>query len=554
MSNTKSVEQQLKEAIEASKQTLALSEQVSALALEKDTISKRLAEIESSLSAPKASEPVAVDPLVIAKLGELLAERELTAKAMKELSAKTDAAIAYATKVGKEAATKADLNEYVKQKVEDGEEGNTPAEKQHRDAGKKNSKAEMPDFIKEKIEDKEEEESEKEGSLHRPSSMPKGKKAAKATYCDEESEGLTEDELEMLKEYRQACKAKAKKADSNLKSPLKEEKKDFGDIIPQPGLDPNKNNVNEDNTTHPTLTKKLAAKASKKGETDVEEIMESPDVQKNEGEEHEHEVTLSKPGKGAKKAYEVALEAIAAKKSNDTSEEIPAALMEYLQQIVDEEKAAKAKKAENCLPGMNKKDVTGTEDQDGEESVLEKKDAKKGKKSESPDTTKVHEDGCAPTDGNTTPVGDLSPIAAASLDSVVDVAVERLASVAKAKQAVEAKLAEQGVALASETKAKDEAHTAVAQLQAKFEALMSKLSKAEATDNTLEAKAAKIVGATAHEPVGADMQGENGPKTDAEILAAFEAIADKREQNRYFKANASAISRAAQVNLKVRRS
>jgi len=73
MSNTKSVEQQLKEAIEASKQTLALSEQVSALALEKDTISKRLAEIESSLSSPKASEPVAVDPLVIAKLGELLA-------------------------------------------------------------------------------------------------------------------------------------------------------------------------------------------------------------------------------------------------------------------------------------------------------------------------------------------------------------------------------------------------------------------------------------------------------------------------------------------------
>jgi hypothetical protein len=551
MSNTKSVEQQLKEAIEASKQTLALSEQVSALALEKDTISKRLAEIESSLSAPKASEPVAVDPLVIAKLGELLAERELTAKAMKELSAKADAAMAYATKVEKEAAKKADLNEYVKQRVEDGEEGNTPAEKQHRDSGKKGKKAEMPDFIKEKIEDKEEEsEDEACGPM-----KGKGKaKAAKATYCDEESEGLTEDELEMLKEYRQACKAKATKADSNLKSPLKEEKKDFGDIIPQPGLDPNKNNVNEDNTTHPTLNKKLAAKASKKGETDVEEIMESPDVQKNEGEEHEHETTLSKPGKGAKKAYEVALEAIAAKKSNDTSEEIPAALMEYLQQIVDEEKAAKAKKAANSLPGMNKKDVTGTEDQDGEESILEKKDAKKGKKSESPETTKVHEEGCAPTDGNTTPVGDLAPLAAASLDSVVDVAVERLASVAKAKKAVETQLAEQGVTLASETKAKDEAYTAVAQLQAKFEALMSKLAQAEATDNTLEAKAAKIVGATAHEPVGADMQGENGPKTDAEYLAAFEAIADKREQNRYFKANASAISRAAQVNLKARRS
>ena len=571
MSNTKSVEQQLKEAIEASKQTLALSEQVTSLAQEKDTLSKRLAEIESTLSAPKASEVAAVDPLVIAKLGELLAERELTAKAMKELSAKADAAMAYATRVEKEAAKKADLNEYVKQRIEDGEEGNSPAEKQHQDAGKKKGKnAEMPDFIKEKIEDKEEEESEKEGSLYRPSQMPKGKKAAKASY-DDESEGLTEDELEMLKEYRQACKAK--KADSNLKSPLKEEKKDFGDIIPQPGLDPNKNNVNEDNTTSPKISKKAAKKGEAnphhpspgmrneaKGETDVEEIMESPDVQKNEGEEHEHEVTLSKPGKGAKKAYEVALEAIAAKKSEDTSEEIPAALMEYLQQIVDEEKAAKAKKAGNSLPGMNKKDVTGTEDQDGEESVL-KKDGKKAETIEkcvkdecASDETKVHEDGCAPTKGNTTPVGDLAPLASASLDSVVDVAVERLASVAKAKQAVEAKLAEQGVALASETKAKDEAHTAVAQLQAKFEALMTKLSKAEASDNALEAKAAKIVGATAHEPVGADIQGAEAPKTDADYLAAFEAIADKREQNRFFKAHASAISRAAQVNLKARRS
>jgi len=559
MSNTKSVEQQLKEAIEASKQTLALSEQVSALALEKDTISKRLAEIESSLSSPKASEPVAVDPLVIAKLGELLAERELTAKAMKELSAKTDAAIAYATKVGKEAASKADLNEYVKQRVEDGEEGNTPAEKQHRDAGKKGKKAEMPDFIKEKIEEREEseaedcEETEKEAGLHRPSQQSKGKKAAKATYCDEESEGLTEDELEMLKEYRQACKAKAKKADSNLKSPLKEEKKDFGDVIPQPGLDPNKNNVNEDNTTSPTLNKKLASKASKKGETDVEEIMESPDVQKNEGEEHEHETTLSKPGKGAKKASELALEAIAAKHSSENSDEIPPALMEYLQQIVDEEKAAKSKKAANSLPGMNKQDVVGQPDQDDEESTLEKKDAKKGKKAKDncADDTKVHEDGCAPTKGNTTAVGDLAPLASASLDSVVDVAVERLATVAKAKQVVEAQLAKQGETLAFETKAKDEALTAIAQLQAKFEAMMSKLAKAEAADNTLEAKAAKIVAASASEPVNAEMQSE-APKTDSEFLAQFEAIADKREQNKFFKTNAAAISRAAAANLKGR--
>ena len=578
MSTHKSVEQQLKEAIEASKQTLALSEQVTTLAQEKETISKRLAEIESSLSAPKASEPVAVDPLVIAKLGELLAERETTAKAMKTLSEQTAQALALVGKLEKEAAKKADLNKYVERQLEEGEEGNSPAEKQHLDAGKKKgSKAEMPDFIKEKIEEREEgEDCEAEDMKHPGLGRPsKGKKAEMNPHHpspgmrneanDEEDYGLTEDEMEMLKEYRQACKmkGKSKKADSTLKAPLKEEKKDFGDIIPQPGLDPNKNTVNEDNTTSPTLGKK-AAKAKGKAETDVEEIMESTDMQKKEdaegGEENEvHERTLSKPGKGAKKAYEVALEAIAAKHS-ETSEEIPPALMEYLQQIVDEEKA-KSKKAENSLPGMNKQDVVGQPDQDDEESTLEKKDAKKGKKAENldkcvkdncaDDTTKVHEEGCAPTKGNTTAVGDLAPLASASLDSVVDIAVERLATVAKAKQVVEAQLAKQGETLASEVKAKDEALTAIAQLQSKFEAMMSKLAKAEAADNSLEARAAKIVGASASEPVNAEMQSE-APKTDSEFLAQFEAIADKREQNKFFKTHAAAISRAAAANLKGR--
>ena len=58
--------------------------------------------------------------------------------------------------------------------------------------------------------------------------------------------------------------------------------------------------------------------------------------------------------------------------------------MEYLKQLVQQEKEKKetAKKGENALPGVNKQDVVGQPDQDGEESVLEKKDAKKGKKAE----------------------------------------------------------------------------------------------------------------------------------------------------------------------------
>lgn len=93
--------------------------------------------------------------------------------------------------------------------------------------------------------------------------------------------------------------------------------------------------------------------------------------------------------------------------------------------------------------------------------------------------------------------------------------------------------------------------TAVAQLQAKFEAMMSKFAQAEATDKSLEAKAAKIVAQSASEPVAAEIQGD-APVTDADILAKFEAMTDAREKNRFFKANASQIGRAVQANLKRR--
>ena len=559
MSN-KSVETQLKEAIEASKQTLALSEQVTSLAQEKEALSKRLAEIETSLSSPKASEPVATDPLIIAKLGELLAERDASSKLIKALAEKTEAAIAYATKVSKEAASKADLNEYVKRQIEEGEEGNSPAEKQHQDAGKKKgTKAEMPEFIKEKIEEKEE-ESEEEACG--PMKSKKGKaKAAKASFDDEDGDfgDLDDEEVMLIKQYRNSSVTASKpKADSTLKAPLKEEKKDFGDIIPQPGLDPNKNNVNEDNTTSPKISKK-AAKV--KAETDVEEIMESPDMQKKEdaegGEEKEdHEKTLSKPEKGAKaKAEDVALEPQAATAAK--GEALPQAVMDYIKQLVEKEKQA------NSIGGIGKQDVTGQPDQDGEESFLKKKEGKKAETIEkcvkdecASDETKVHEDGCAPTKGNTTAVGDLAPLAsetpvAKTFDNVVEAAVERFATVAKAKKEAEEQLSKMGETLAFEKNAKTEAYAAVAQLQAKFEALMGKVAQIEASDKSLEMKAAKIVSASASEAVAVGMDSA-GIKTDEDIMKQFESIADAREKNKFFMANRKVIEGVAMSNLKRR--
>jgi hypothetical protein len=451
------------------------------------------------------------------------------------------------------------MPQFIKDKIEEKEEAEAEDNPHHpspgmRNEAKKGKKAEMPDFIKEKIEEKEEEADEE-------ACGPKGKKskakAAKASYEEEDGDfgDLDDEEVMLIKQYRNSSKTTAKpSADSTIKKPFNEEKKDFGDIIPQPGLDPNKNNVNKDNTTSPGV--KLAAKAKGKAETDVEEIMESPDQQEKEDEsDHTHEQTLSTPAPGAKKGKKAESASLEPKASKEA---LPQAVMDYIKQLVDKEKQA------NDLGGINKNDVVGQPDQDEEESVLEKKDAKKGKaKAESiekcvkdncaDDTTKVHEDGCAPTDGNTTAVGDLQPLAGKSktFDNVVEAAVERFATVAKAKKEAEEQLSKMGESLAFEKNAKSEAYAAVAQLQAKFEALMGKVAQIEASDKSIEMKAAKIVSATASEAVAVGMEG-SGLKTDQEVMNQFEAIVDAREKNKFFMANRKVIEGVAMSNLKRR--
>jgi hypothetical protein len=49
------------------------------------------------------------------------------------------------------------------------------------------------------------------------------------------------------------------------------------------------------------------------------------------------------------------------------------------------------------------------------------------------------------------------------------------------------------------------------------------------------------------------MQGD-APASDADFLAKFEALTDAREKNKFFKAHASQISRAANANLRSKRS
>jgi hypothetical protein len=516
MSQPKTTEEKLKEAVEASKVTLALSEQVNALALEKETLTKRLAEVEKAISAPRAESTSMGD--------EVKALLEAQATKIAELHAKVEASLieSQAAKAGK---GKADLKEYIKQKEEAGEEGNTPADKIN-NSGKgeeacgpmkgKGSKATDPEEpeqlppIPEEIHIKM--KGKKAGKAYdedQPVKFPppenyeaedceddkKAKKASKAKQAYEDFGDLSDEEVQMIKEYRQqnegewakAGKAK-KKADANLNAPTVEEGKNFDKELPQGGLDPEKNNVNEDNTTSPKMAKKAKMKGEQKeNETDVEEIMESPDMQKEEGEEgHTHEKTLSTPEKGAK---------------------------------------GKAK-AENNLGGINKQEVVRTKEEcedEGEGSFLNKKDAKKGKKAED-----------------------------AVQDTVIEEAVQKLAAIAQAKVKAEQENASMRDMLALETKAKTEAMASVEALHKKFEALMGKVAQIEASDKTLEAKAAKIVSTQGIDPVASAPENEVKAKTDADFLAEFESIKDAREKNKFFNANRPAIERAAFANMKRR--
>lgn len=519
MSQPKTTEEKLKEAVEASKITLALSEQVNALALEKETLTKRLAEVEKAISSPRAEAPSMGD--------EVKALLEAQATKIAELHAKVEASLVetLAAKAGK---GKADLNEYVKQRVEDGEEGNTPAEKINNSGkgeeacgpmkgktakgGKANDPEEpeqlppIPEEIHIKMKGKKGAKAWDEDKIPEPLPVEnhdaedcedekKSKKASKASKKAYEDFGdLSDEEIQMIKEYRQqsegewAKQSKGKKADATLDAPTVEEGKDFKKELPQGGLDPEKNNVNEDNTTSPTMAKK-AAKAKvkaeqKENETDVEEIMESPDMQNEEGEEgHTHEKTLSKPEKGAKKA-------------------------------------------ENDLGGINKQEVVRTKEEceeEGEGSFLNKKDGKKGKRAEE-----------------------------AVQDTVIEEAVQKLAAIAQAKVKAEQENVSMREMLAFETKAKTEAMASVEALHKKFEALMGKVAQIEASDKTLEAKAAKIVSAQGIDPVASAPENEVKAKTDADFLAEFESIKDAREKNKFFNANRPAIERAAFANMKRR--
>jgi hypothetical protein len=524
----KSVETRLKEATESSIKALALNEQVLKQASEKESayeqkLAELLAEREASAKA----------------LNELIAGREASAKALKEMEEKVSAVMAmaktYEAEAKKAGKGKADLNEYTDrvetQRDEDGEK--TPAE-----------------------------ENNESGSAEDCEPMKKGKKASKKASMEDDSDygDLSDEEIQMIRQVRQdeeACgpnMKKGKKADSDLSNPTKEDSKDFNKSFPQKKM------------------AKVAKKAEK--ETDVEEINESPDMQNKENEEggeenEEHITTLSKPDKNGKKAKKAEKD-MECEDEGETENGLPKPVMDYIRELIKQEKSGKAK-GENNLGGINKQEVTREKDEveeDGEGSFLNKKDGKaKGKKAEQAPAIEAKAEQAYDVLAETAPAPE-SPAPALEAvatqeapkavaeevkpDTSIDEAVSKLAAIASAKVKAESENRQIKELLAFETKAKTEAMAAVELLQKKFEALVSKVNSIEESDKTVEMKAAKIISAQASEAVAVGVEPTSVEKTDADYLKEFEAITDKREQNKFFNAHRTKIERAAFVNLRKR--
>ena len=195
---------------------------------------------------------------------------------------------------------------------------------------------------------------------------------------------------------------------------------------------------------------------------------------------------------------------------------------------------------------MNHKEVVRTKEEveeEGKGSFLNKKDAKH-----------AEEVVIAPVAEETAPAAE-SGQELAAIDPVAASETKLEPQAASAPEVdhletIVTKFAKMRETLAYESKAKTEAHAAVEAMSKKFEALAAKLAALEATDKSVEMHAAKIVSATGVEPVGASIESGDKPKTDADYLAEFEAIKDKREQNKFFNANRLHIERAAFANLK----
>lgn len=108
---------------------------------------------------------------------------------------------------------------------------------------------------------------------------------------------------------------------------------------------------------------------------------------------------------------------------------------------------------------------------------------------------------------------------------------------------LDAELVKAKETLALEAKVKEAAMATIAGLQAKYEALLSKVTGIESNTKTVEEKVAKQVANLGVEPVAAAVEGvgEVKEKTAEEILAEFESIDDAKTKRAFYKKHEQSI-------------
>jgi chromosome segregation ATPase len=211
----------------------------------------------------------------------------------------------------------------------------------------------------------------------------------------------------------------------------------------------------------------------------------------------------------------------------------------------------------NVLEGINKVKVTGQPD---DEEAPKMKRIRGGNKSkaeelnEQPKAEEIKEVKAVQEKPATVASEDSSINATAkALNSKIEAVLEKLASVNQTK--AEAEFEATKVALAKETKSKEEAVSQMKALSEKLDALMTKVSTIEKSASTVEQKAAQIVARTGVEAVEVSLdKNANSPEqTDAQVFNQFETLKGI-EQRKFYLANKAVIERHASSLLRAKRS
>jgi hypothetical protein len=218
----------------------------------------------------------------------------------------------------------------------------------------------------------------------------------------------------------------------------------------------------------------------------------------------------------------------------------------------------------NVLDGVNKTKVTGQPDdmEDDEDEVMKRKRLRIGQKvkaeesNEEPKAKQVKE--VKAEQASTAPVASQESsinATAKALNDKIEAVLEKLASVSNSKSETSAEVEVTKVALAKETKAKEEAVAQMKALSDKFDSLMAKVSTIEKSASTVEQKAAQIVARTGVEAVevSIDHKAKDSEQTDEEAFKQFEALKGT-EQRKFYLANKTIIERHASALLRAKRS